>query len=767
MDLSRWLFLTLAFVSILSTGWFGIPLAPHYFTDQDIDPISIIFVISSILGCIWGLMAYREFTKSKNYVTTAKLLCKKMDPLIGQYNYKSFNPTTKKYEKGFVPLSPVDFWDPETPSPKWLDKGKYWYVLLCLKYNNKNILLKILSDDELNLFSEKQNVATTSKELLNKNNIFKKNYRYVVSIPQWLVMNTEINRFSDLKSRLNMSDSDLGILVNSINQNIMYATNEIIEHEIQRIKYHVIFSSFFIYINKSLPIRILYKEISQLINKYIPVQEYKIIENTNQKLGYISNRELIDALILLAKIKNISSHSIDKIHSLLKFLNNMYDKQGLGYGSSKYHNFHHSLEVAYVSLQMLPEKLYEFEFTWRDYELLLVGAALHDYDPCQQNFSMSIGLHRSEGPQVERTINEISTIKIHEAYYIMNASEFQNYFREYYSYSLPPIEYSTTHPEYLQSSKKPVESTIIELLIWRTDYPFALKENSQKKFYSLAKKLDSQKIDSKKYVLLSEVLWLADLSVTYLSSDPISAWDRVINLYDELYLPKLEAISKTDQFFSQFIEIDLFKSLLNNKNFPDIFKQRWNIVYQFYHEGNPSTQINRTILRSNESYQIINMEIGIRTGSMLYQMAMENPYEYFIGIGTDQEAVLNIKNKFMNLKTQNAACFWGNALKLLPHIQSKSVDNMFLIIDKDHFIPSLSELSLIFTSIDNILKNKGIIQILITINDDIYIDNILKIAESFSFHKIESNITAEYFHKTYFLDNSFKNKEITLLTFQN
>ena len=59
MDLSRWLFLTLAFVSILSTGWFGIPLAPYYFTNQDIDSISIIFTISSILGCIWGVMAYR------------------------------------------------------------------------------------------------------------------------------------------------------------------------------------------------------------------------------------------------------------------------------------------------------------------------------------------------------------------------------------------------------------------------------------------------------------------------------------------------------------------------------------------------------------------------------------------------------------------------------------------------------------------------------------------------------------------------------------
>ena len=78
-----------------------------------------------------------------------------------------------------------------------------------LSYNNKNILLKVISDDELSLFSEKQIVATTSRKILIKNNVFKKNYQYIVCIPQWLVMNTEINRFSEAKSRLNMSETDL------------------------------------------------------------------------------------------------------------------------------------------------------------------------------------------------------------------------------------------------------------------------------------------------------------------------------------------------------------------------------------------------------------------------------------------------------------------------------------------------------------------------------------------------------------------------------
>ena len=41
-----------------------------------------------------------------------------------------------------------------------------------------------------------------------------------------------------------------------------------------------------------------------------------------------------------------------------------------------------------------------------------------------------------------------------------------------------------------------------------------------------------QKQDSDKIKLLSEILWIADLAVTYMGSDPIRAWDRVTNLYD-------------------------------------------------------------------------------------------------------------------------------------------------------------------------------------------------------------------------------------------
>ena len=35
-DLTRIFFLIVFFSGILSTGWFGVPLVPHYFTDHDI-----------------------------------------------------------------------------------------------------------------------------------------------------------------------------------------------------------------------------------------------------------------------------------------------------------------------------------------------------------------------------------------------------------------------------------------------------------------------------------------------------------------------------------------------------------------------------------------------------------------------------------------------------------------------------------------------------------------------------------------------------------
>ena len=109
-------------------------------------------------------------------------------------------------------------------------------------------------------------------------------------------------------------------------------------------------------------------------------------------MAYLSNDELIESLLVLARLKNIRSKSIEKIDILLQFLKNEYEKLGLGDGSKRYHNLHHSLEVAYVSLQMLPEELHGYHFLEEDYEYILVASLLHDYDPYQFKNKTSICL---------------------------------------------------------------------------------------------------------------------------------------------------------------------------------------------------------------------------------------------------------------------------------------------------------------------------------------------------------------------------------------
>ena len=767
-DLIRSLFVTLALTGILSTGWFGIPLAPRYFTDTPIDNLDIIFTILSALGSIWGVMAYREFTRTRDNVLLARDLCKKIDPNIGDHNYSTFNHKTKKYEQGYIPLGPTDFWDRETVAPDWLDKGKYWHILLRLKIKDKEIIIKVVKDSDLPFFYGKRNVATTSREKLTTDNKLKTKYRYIVCVPQWLVMNTEPSNFS--RGELNMSDSDFGLLMNAINKQLVLASNDIVEHEKQRIKYSWKFTSLPIYIIKSLPIQIIYKEIFAKTIKYVPIEKKHIIEETNINLAYLSNYELIESLLVLARIKNIPSKSIEKINILLQFLTNEYEKLGLGDGSHRYHNFHHSLEVAYVSLQMLPLELHGYDFSRQDYEYLLVASLLHDYDPYQYNYKTSIGLNRFEGPKVENTIRELLKIRIIDAYFSMNDIEFKNYFRQYQYHLLPPVDYVTTHPEYIRSSK-PLQSLIVEALICRTDYPFTEKPKSQKKFQELIDKIFNLTGLSEKYILLSEVLTLADQSVTYMSSDPINAWYRVISLYEELMLPRFEAISRTDQFFSEVMKIELFQELLNNRNFPEVFKERWNLVYQFYHEGIPSTQINRTIENAQKSYSKINLHIGVKTGNLLYHIATDYTDEYFIGIGTDEEAVLNIKDKLANLNQQNASSFWGDAKKLLPNLHSKSIDNILLILHnfynfEDHNRQD-QELSLLFKGASIVLKSNATFQILTNIPKNSNKEKeLINIAASFGLQLSKNNNENKiYFPQSYIPKEFFENDPISVLVF--
>jgi len=712
--------MTLAFTGILSTGWFGIPLIPKYFLYGKINIVSSLFALFSALGSIWGVMAYLQFTRSANIIMDARGLSKKLDPLIGDYEYRSYNPETKEYEKGFIPLGPIDFWDRETQVPGWLDKGKYWRILLGFQSTNKDILLQVVRDEDLPFMRGKRNVALTYKETtlrMRSGRRSRKHSVFRIKIPQWVVMNTERARFADQKARLNLDDAKLSPVIAEINQKLVTAADEIIDHEKPRIQYAWSITTAGIYLNKSLPIRIIYREVV----RRLPGSKKRTIADINANLANVKDNDLIEAIVQVAIQKGISEDVIRKIQSLIRFLKNAYTRQGLGEGSSEYHNFHHSLEVSYMCIQILPKELRGFSFESKDYELILVAGLLHDYDPNQimnsENRS-EIGIERHKGPKVFRTISEIYKTRILDAYFTMDASEFDNYFREYRSALLPPVEFATTHPEYVKllEDRKPIESIVVEALIWRTDFPYHRQIYAKDKFERLVNLFEDKQKHSK-IRLLGEILWIADLAVTYMGSDPIRAWDRVTNLYDELELPKVEAVSRTDAYFADFADTDLFKEVVSMRHFPYIFRQRWNMVYQFFHEGNPSTQINRIISKTRNLYLRINMEISMRKGDMLQEIATNNWAEYFIGIGKDQNDVLKAKSKLAELDPPNASAFWGDAQKLLPSIVDKSIDNFLMVIPEIRIdyamkLDDESSLKSILTIVPQKLSAGGTLQIL-------------------------------------------------------
>lgn len=660
-DIARYLFIVLIFAGLLSTGWFGIPLLPRYFVDPSVDIVADLFVLFSGLGAVWGIMAYREFTKSSAAVIEARLAARRLDPMIGDYEYKSYNPVTKEYENGFVPAGPVDFWDKETTVPPWMDKGKYWHILLSLQSPGREIRLQVVRDRDLPFGEGMRNVAVTQKVPGERRS-------YVVKIPQWLVMNTERQRFADM----DIESSELSALIADVNKKIVAATAEVAGWERLRVRYPYRFMTFAIYLNKSLPLRIVYR---QVISNF-PGAKQRKVDQTNASLANVSDDELVEAIIELAQKKKIPPARIEHLRALIKFLKTAYTRMGLGEGASEYHNLHHSLEVSYVAMQMLPEVFQKFAFGPKDYELILVAGLIHDYDPGQP---LAAEQGKPKGPSVTRTMAEIQRTRIVDAYFTMSISEFENYFREFKppSAMAPPEEYSTTHPEYVKDWT-PTESLIVEALVWRTEFPYFKSEKAQERFESLLAQIK----DDGKVRLMGEVLWLADLSVTYMGSDPVRAWDRVNNLYDELYLPKLEAVSRTDAFFADFADLPLYRELLSQKSFPPIFRQRWNLIYQFFHEGNPSTPLNRTIETARKLYSKVNVELGMRRGEMLQVMASDNWSEYFIGIGKDQSEVMKAKSRLSELDPQNASAFWGDERKLLPSLADRSIDNLLIVMPK-------------------------------------------------------------------------------------
>jgi len=110
--------------------------------------------------------------------------------------------------------------------------------------------------------------------------------------------------------------------------------------------------------NISLPISIIYSKIKSLT----PGAKNRRIQYINDNLSGVSINVLIDAIILKARKIGIDEKSCSKLLSLIKFLKNEYEKVGLGEGASEYHNLHHSLEVVYMSLNMLLKEIHGYNF---------------------------------------------------------------------------------------------------------------------------------------------------------------------------------------------------------------------------------------------------------------------------------------------------------------------------------------------------------------------------------------------------------------------
>ena len=168
------------------------------------------------------------------------------------------------------------------------------------------------------------------------------------------------------------------------------------------------------------------------------------------------------------------------------------------------------------------------------------------------------------------------------------------------------------------------------------------------------------------------------------------------------------------------------------RNFPEILRQRWNLVYQFFHEGNPSTQLNRTISSARRLYLKVNLDVGMRNCELLYRMASNHWSEYFIGIGKDQNEVLRAKSTFATLEPQNASSFWGDAMKLIPRIQDRSIDNFFIVLPERNISSNtLSSLKALLPNLRvKLVNERGAVQILTDMN-----------AESDLFKELASIIT--------------------------
>lgn len=740
-DYAGYFFIALSFVSMISTGIFAIPLLSDLFMNEKFDWnkdwSNLLFSITSALGCIWGLMAHTQFDFSTKLIRDTWHTSRKLDPLIGEYDYETLNPETNQSQEGYEYYRLVDFWDRENEVPHWLDKGKYWKLFLELQKIDKNVKLQVVKDNSLPFNQGKGNVTVIIRDIVNLDSI-ERNERsvddiatpvYKVIIPQWLVLNTEYRRFNMFsQAEINTITSK----ISEVNKNIPKIMDEILFKEKPVIKNSGnIFASFYTYLNKSLPIRIVYNKAKDIL----PGAKKRQLQYTNENLSSVSLDYLIESILIKSKAVGIDELSLAKLYALTEFLKKEYDKLGLGEGSSEYHNFHHSLEVAYMSLNMLPKEIHGYTITSKDYEIMLVAALLHDYDPVIGTSHYDLKYLRV--PTVPSTIDELKRKRIHEAYFVLTNDDFIKFFRKHESPLLPAKEFETTHPEMLIDKRVKVESKIVEALIWRTDYPF--NENAYNNFNHLLKQMDRGEISVEKISLIAEILSLADLSVTYLSSDPLLAWNRVVKLYEELDFPIVEAVSRTDRFLSLFSEGSLFKDIITRRNFPDVFRQKWNNVYQFFHEGNPANKINNLILEAKTKFEKINMDVKTSSCDFLINNALSKRNEYFIGIVKDKAEIINTQAKLSGIKIDNLEILPGNSDDILPFIKDKSVDNFIVTLFYDKSKKTTNKeriLKNLLHSYSSKLNQGGTIQIVV--DDDTDFEKIISLIPDHNYKILES-----------------------------
>ncbi len=316
---------------MITTGIFAIPLVSDFFSEKEFDWnrdwANILFTTTSILGFIWGLMAHSQFDISTKMVRNTGHLCRKLDPFIGEYDYKTFNPETNHLEDGYAYHSLVDFWDRENEVPHWLDKGKYWKILLELWKINKNVRLEVTKDANLPFKRGKGNIVVILKKFDQTDSPSKKNKltdgknaTFSVIIPQWLVINTEYKRFNIF------SQTEINTVTNilsDVNKNIPKIIDEIIFKEEPFLKDSGnILTSFSTYLYKSLPIKIMYNRIKEIL----PGAKKRQIQYTNENLSSLSLDYLIESILLKARPTGINQESLTKLYLLAQYLIKEYDK---------------------------------------------------------------------------------------------------------------------------------------------------------------------------------------------------------------------------------------------------------------------------------------------------------------------------------------------------------------------------------------------------------------------------------------------------------